>query len=376
MTRAPIRVCHLVSGDAWGGAEEVVWNLVRHQADRDDVEVTAILLNDLRLAELIRARGIPVHVVQEEALSFPGLLRKVDRAIRELRPQIVHSHRYKENTLSYLLSPRNRYRCVVTLHGYEPPSALSARARLAVWRAAAQLLARLVGTRFVSVSADLRDILGLPPTRCEVIPNGVVVPDDPRANPSGVRAGADERASRTIGWMGRFVSIKGLPLLLDAVSLLVRRGYEINLLLVGDGPEKENLISRITDLGIEDRVELTGFVESPKQQLQRMDIFVLPSEHEGVPLSLLEAMALGIPSVASQVGGIPEVVRSGSDALLVEGRAPETWASELATLLDAPEACSAMGKRGRTRVIRSFSVERMTERYVEIYRNAMPAADP
>jgi glycosyltransferase involved in cell wall biosynthesis len=365
-----ILVCHLVSDDAWGGAEVVVAGLLRTQAKRSDLRLHLIALNAGRLSRLAVELGIPVEVAPESGRSFVALLRDVSGRIARLRPQIVHSHRYKENLLSYLSARRFGARSVVTLHGEEAPARLATRLALALRYAMMHRLARGVGARFAAVSEDLRARFSMLADRCEVIPNGVQI------LPEQTRVPSPPRTQQVIGWVGRLVPIKSLPTLFEALARLPASLAGTRLLLVGDGPERPALVALAARLGLADRIEFAGFVEDPSATLSRMDVFALPSLHEGLPVALLEAMAASLPCVAAAVGGIPEV-EGGSGALkLVASREPQDWAAALAELLENPAQRAALGARGRARIAEHFSIDAMVDRYVELYRAALAGTAP
>ncbi len=363
--RERIRICHLVSDDAWGGAESVVAGLLRAQSQRDDLRVQLLALNPGRLVRLATELGIPAQVAPEAGRSFPALLRDVGSRIAKIQPQIVHSHRYKENLLSYLIARRTGARSVVTLHGEEAPEGRSARLALAVRFFLMHRLARLVGARFAAVSSDLRSRFHMSPERCEVIPNGVTVP------PLAIRGPRAEPNKLVIGWVGRLVPIKNLPLLLEAFARLPADLAAARLLLVGDGPERAALAALATRLGISDRVEFAGFVEDPARAFARMDVFALPSLHEGLPVALLEAMAVGLACVAADVGGIPEVDGGHGAIRLIAAHDANAWAAALTSLLANPAERAALGARGRARIIERFSIDAALAAYVGLYESAL-----
>ena len=361
-----IRVCHLVSDDGWGGAEAVVAGLLRAQAARADLEPFLIGLNAGRLVGLASGLGIPAEVAPEAGRGFVPLLRDVNARIARIAPRIVHSHRYKENLLSYLIARRHGARSVATLHGEEAPARFAPRLALAARYFAMHGLARLAGARFAAVSADLRARFPMLADRCEVIPNGVRIPP--------LAPGAAPRAPLVVGWVGRLVAIKNLPALLEAVAGLPAELASTRLLLVGEGPERAALTALAARLRITERVEFAGFVEDATRCFARMDVFALPSLHEGLPVALLEAMAAGLPCAAAAVGGIPEV-DGGSGALrLVASPAARDWTAALAGLLASPDERAALAARGRARIVARFSIDAAVEAYTALYRSALAGA--
>ncbi len=360
-----LRVLHIVSGDGWGGAEAIVLNLIRAQAARTDLEPCLLVLNEGRLMELAREASLPVHLVRETGLSFWKLFYKIDQALTELAPAIIHAHRYKEILIASLLARRHRARSVVTLHGYEPRTAVFDRFRATVRVTTILRLAWLAGARFVAVAENVRKRYRVPVERCVVIPNGIPLSTvAPRPNVISFR---ELSRAPVIGWIGRMVHVKGLTTLLDALAQMPSGSQQPYLLLVGDGPERLALENRAKGLAIAGRVGFVGFVEDARPFLTRMDLFALPSLHEGVPLALLEAMGAGVPVVAAAVGGIPEIIGDSGAACLLSSRSPTAWAAALSELLLDRERARAMAERGRRLVGERFSIESMVERYIEVY---------
>ena len=358
--REPLRVCHFVSGDAWGGLEAMVLSLLRVQHADPGYEVSFIALNDGRLYREARALGIAVHLLPEHELNAWQLFLALRRALTSLRAQVLHTHRYKENFFSYLVAPGLGIRPVVTLHGYGPSSFTPAGIKTFVRDFVSFRLARRARAQFVAVSRDLQRLYRPNDAACVTIPNGVALPGTPRQR---------EKAGRrpVIGWVGRLVPIKSVRTLLEALAHMRADRGQPTVLLVGDGPERAALAEHATRLGILDRVQFTGYVEDLSPFFARMDVFALPSLHEGAPMALLEAMAAGVPGVAARVGGIPEMIGESGAACLVDGHDPVVWARTLEGILADRANAEEMAKRGRQLVTDQFSVDAMHTRYGELY---------
>jgi L-malate glycosyltransferase len=359
------RTSHIVSGDAWGGLEAMVLDLLCSETYRASTETTLIVLNEGRFASRARAQGLRVVVVPEATTSFLSLARRVGRIISEVDPEILHTHRYKEMLLGAMFSGGTGPRHVVTIHGYEP-----ATRRLARWRAfitnyfcIGAVLAR--GGRFVVVADHLRRRFMIPASRCLTVNNGIRLPEsEASANGRTVRHASK---GMVIGWVGRMVPVKGLSTLLRAVAEMTWTPRP-TLLLAGDGPERAALEELARSLGISERVCFAGFVENAWALYSRMDLFALPSHQEGIPMVLLEAMGTGLPVVASSVGGIPHVIKDGSMGILINSRSPSAWSEALTTLLKDPSRRQAMGNCARSHIRANFSVERMAARYLAVYQ--------
>lgn len=171
--------------------------------------------------------------------------------------------------------------------------------------------------------------------------------------------------------VGRLVPVKGQALLVEAMAELRRRGLEARLTIVGDGPQMPELRSLAKRLGVEDRIELAGAVgqNEIRSYYARADVFALPSLAEGLPVVLIEALAMGIPVVASRITGIPELVEEGVSGLLVTPGRSDELAGALETLLAEPaERRRAMGRAGRDRVEAEFDIERTAAQLTSVFR--------
>jgi glycosyltransferase involved in cell wall biosynthesis len=225
-------------------------------------------------------------------------------------------------------------------------------------------LARIVSAQFVAVSDDLRQRYKVPSKRCVIIPNGIRVQDFEGYSKAFTMH--EQSFIPVIGWTGRMVPVKGLEILLKAVAQMLAVS-RVRVLLIGDGPERTHLENLAYRLGIMDSVRFAGFVPEPQSLLAEMDVFALPSLHEGIPMSLLEAFAAGVPVVAAAVGGIPGMVGASGAAHLVQSATPEAWAAALTAAITNPEQSGIMAKRGRRLVEERFSMEAMVNRYSSVY---------
>jgi glycosyltransferase involved in cell wall biosynthesis len=169
--------------------------------------------------------------------------------------------------------------------------------------------------------------------------------------------------------VGRLVSNKGQQVLIEALKMLKSQGRNLKLRLVGDGPQRPFLEEAVAQGGLENEVTFTGAL-NPDQVLKaynQADLFVLPSFSEGIPVSLMEAMAMEIPCIATHINGIPELIRHGVDGLLVIPSDAEELANAIASLVDHPERRLALGKTGRQRVMDKYNFEANVHRLADIF---------
>jgi glycosyltransferase involved in cell wall biosynthesis len=236
------------------------------------------------------------------------------------------------------------------------------------------LLGRLPD-RIFAVSSDLRQHMiaeGLPPSRIDVNYNGIHAGEEAtRAHRSEARRSlgiADEEV--LLGTVGRLDPVKDLPTQIRAVALLRATGAACRLAIVGDGPEAPRLATLIERLGLAGAVHLIGYRADVRAVMAGFDVYLNSSAHEGVSLTVLEAMATGLPVIATRVGGNPEVVMPGETGLLVPAADPQALADAVASLMRAHLSRRAMGQAGRARVLERFSLDRMVDRYYRSYCEA------
>ncbi|MCL6480326.1 MAG: glycosyltransferase family 4 protein [Firmicutes bacterium] len=370
-------VCHIASGDLWAGAEVQVATLLRSLARSGEFQLLAIFLNEGRLAEEARSCGVQVLVIPESQHSFFGLLARATDFLRQYDVQVLHSHRYKENLLAALLASRLRIPVVVrTQHGAREPVQGWRRFRQATVHWLDRMVARYRTDRVIVVSADLRRQLARPfgDERVVVIRNGIdagQVFSKLTAQQARQRLGLPAEG-HVVGTAGRLEPVKRLDLFLEAARRLLAQEAQMRFLIVGEGSQARPLRELAHQLGLGEHVLFTGHRADLYDVLRAMDVFVLCSEHEGLPMVLLEAMALGVPVVARPVGGIAEVVEDGVYGLCVPTSRPDDLAAACLRLLRDPvlreRLCAAAAARVRTH----FSADHTAREVAALYRSLCP----
>jgi glycosyltransferase involved in cell wall biosynthesis len=228
------------------------------------------------------------------------------------------------------------------------------------------LISPLVDLRFC-VSPQIltirRDIDGVPESKLRLTVNGTVIP------PSRPKRVAN--SVPVIGTLGRFIPAKDYPTLIYAIDKLRRDGYEVNLQLIGDGPEKQNIINAIEECGLENFVQLPGMVSDVDRWLDGFDVYVSSSVSEGQPVAVLEAMAHGLPIVATDVGLSSDTVRDQEGGIIVPPKDPEAIAEAISRLLDDDEMRGRYGKNARARIQSEYSVNSIAESHLAAYRRIL-----
>ena len=232
--------------------------------------------------------------------------------------------------------------------------------------------------KVVAVSNPLKELLvhrGVNPSTIEVIQNAVdskeLKPDLKAEEVRGMHGILKDDI--VVGVVGRFGPEKGQAVFLQALTLLKKRMVKIKALLIGDGSEKERLIEYCHDHELIDYVIFTGYQENIANYYQIMDLLVIPSFSEGLPNVLLEAMAMGIPVVATAVGGITEVVEKTSGELVTAGDVEEMSRSIELIIMDE-KLRSSMSKKARKKVLSLFSAENRANQIIRLYQNILSEA--
>ena len=212
----------------------------------------------------------------------------------------------------------------------------------------------------------------LRPERTSTIPNGIDLSHQNVLASSGRR----ESSTLEIVTVGRLVRQKGISVLLEAAGTVITRFPQVRFTLVGDGPLRRALEAQAAGLGLTEQVRFLGTLVEPQNVVAGCDLFVLPSLWEGMPMSLLEAMAAGRPVVASSVSGSAELILDEETGVLVPPGNPERLADAMIRMLENPEAAEAMGRRAADRVRREFSLERMLTSTDTLYRQLLAEFEP
>jgi glycosyltransferase involved in cell wall biosynthesis len=180
-----------------------------------------------------------------------------------------------------------------------------------------------------------------------------------------------------IACVGRLAPVKGQHILIEAIARLVRQGRHVRLRLVGDGPERAGLEARAAALHVEDHVVFEGWLNQDQIRAvyERADVFALASFAEGIPVVLMEAMAMGIPCVATSVTGVPELIRNEVDGLLVTPSDPSALAEAIGRLMDDPALRRRLQEAGRKRVTEEFDLERNCRQLEKLFRTRLAVSN-
>ncbi len=367
-TKDPITVLHIFSGDLWAGAEAMIFNLLDQLKADPSLNIIALSLNDGILTHKLRSANVETHLIPESTHSFSKICLRGLRILRGKRIDIIHSHRYKENLLALLLAKTMRVkRLVTTLHGLSEPPLYKQNGEKPIHLKTKidYFLLKRYFTRVVAVSREMKTTLvqqhGFSQEAVEVIYNGIPLP-------AGVsRSSSSAHDHFRIGTVGRMVPVKDFDLFLEIATEVVRENDRVRFSILGDGPLKEHLVEKAKELKISDYVDFSPPSPDPFPYYRSLDLYLNTSLHEGLPLSILEAMACGKPVVAPSVGGLPEII-SHAEGFLIHGREPKDFVNSCLKIIQDKNLRTSMGESASKRVASRFNSFKMAECYRQSYR--------
>lgn len=366
-----IRVFHLIKSLGRGGAETLLVHGL-DSADRGTFEYGYgyfLPWKDQLVGEL-EARG--AEVVEFTARSQLQCLRQataIARHLREWGADLVHCHLPVASIAGRLAAKMVGVPVVSTEHNllqrYHPATRF---ATLATWRLQ-DLVIAVSGEVEQSIHEHVGDVV---PTR--VVLNGVAVDSFRRDRAAAAKVRSEwgiPDAAPVVGTVAVFRTQKRLEDWLAVARRVLEARPDAHFLLVGDGPERPQVEAARRALGLEERVHLCGLQPDVRPFLSAMDVYLMSSRFEGLPIAMLEAMSTGLPVVATSVGGIPEVVREGVEGHLAEPGDVPRLAEGILTLTADAARLAAVGEAARSRVEASFGMRRMQSSLEEIYREVL-----
>ena len=368
-----IKVVHLISGDLWAGAEVQAYTLLKALCSRQDVEISAIVLNKGILADRLREADIAVTVIEESAHSFLAIRRQLIRELEGRSIDILHSHRYKENILAAQAMSRCGVKHLVqTVHGVVERFSGLDRLKAGMHSKMNRYFSRKFFDRIIAVSEDIRKRLSETCNEAQlvVIRNAIDTADIvPTRPPATLKAELGIRPERVlIGTAGRLAPVKGYDRLIRVAAIVKKEAPQVCFLIAGEGALRAELQRLIEDLDLHDTVRLVGFREDITDFLNSLDLCVMSSHHEGIPTVLLEGMYLRKPVVAMAVGGIPEVVEDGVSGMLIEAGNEAALADAILSLVRDRDLANRLGQAARSRVELEFSSRTLAQRILDLYQ--------
>ena len=361
-------IAYILTPITFGGAEKVSLNFLR-SVDRQRFDICPILLirpweEELYFAREIRDLGysfetVPVAIRTDgDPMRVPRVAHKLYSYLKGGGFSIVHTHGYFADICGQFAAFMLGINGISTCHGF-----IKNDLKLKIYNLLDKYTLRLC-KKVIAVSEGIRGELlrsGIKDSSITVIPNAVSLPRN------GIGLDSRRKAKRellsinpeehVVGYLGRLSSEKGLAYLIEASAELINAAVKIKILIVGDGPERGNLERQVQERGLSGKVIFTGFQTDPENWYPAFDVFALPSLTEGTPLALLESMAVGVPVIASAVGGVPKIVRDGVNGLLVPPGDIKAIKEKVQLLAFDSNLCRRLSRAGVKSITTNYSID-------------------
>jgi glycosyltransferase involved in cell wall biosynthesis len=374
-----MRILHIIAGDLWAGAEVQVYNTLASLQKQDGVKVLCVVFNTGVLVDRLKQAGIPCELIDDSKNSIPAMIFKMLKVSGRLNPDIIHVHRSKEHFFGAIISIRLFRRIPVfrTIHGLSQINTSSTPIVLLKSTIAVTLnkfLISFLSTRIICVSNDIFDIM----TRKKTAGKPVLIYNSLDTN--SVKCSDNKQEYRTrfaianrfwIGTTARFVSVKNLEMLVQSGTMLLQKNLPFHISIFGDGPLRVSLDKMISSLSLQNHIKLEEFDEDILPIISSFDVFVLCSHHEGMPMSLLEAMALGRPVVCTAVGGMKEIIEDRINGLLVPDNDSIALADAIGLLHHDRKLGNFISRNARKTIEEDFDVSKTSLQLIDAYKTCL-----
>lgn len=369
-----INILHIYQNSNVGGIQQQILSIVRVYDKEKFNPIVCCFGPRMELGKEIEKAGIDFVALNRKRYNkfSVGIIVDLYRVMKERNIHVLRTHKYRANLYGRIAG---KLAGVPVIVASEHNIYRNEKEKRFLRRITNKILS-IVTDKMVTVSDAIRkDILRydrFPPSKIMVLHNGV---DTERFKPGTNyrdirRQFAISKDDVVIGFVGRLVINKGLNYLIEAVALL-KKSFNVKLLIVGDGSLMEELKKMAKNKGLEESVIFTGMRRDITDILSSIDIFVLSSIKEGFPNSLLEAMAMGKPIVATAIGGIPEIIQHGANGLLVQSADIEGLAAAIKTIIDNPLMAQRIGRAARDFIEKNYSIDATVRKWETLYRQIL-----
>lgn len=366
-----LRILHLRDSERLCGPGKIIRDCIRANPDpRITFRLAAFGPVDRNGLLLALSRLVPVNGLPARRRDLWRAAREAERIVRAEHVDLIHAHDFKANVVGLVAARRAGIPIVSTSHGKIP---ISAKARL-YCALDGQLLRRM--DLVFAVSAMMARQLhgeGVPGNRLVMARNGIMLSEHPFGHRSDtlLREGVLQAGEIAIGHVGRVSPEKGVVPLVKTFARIAAAYPEAKLVIAGDGPDIERARHAAAERSLNGRIVFLGYREDIANLYGALDLFVLNSTTEGLPNAVLEAMAFGVPVIATAVGGTPEVVHDGDTGILIPASQPAALLQAIRSVLDDRPAAAERARRARTLIEREFDMVRLSHSINELYRRVL-----
>lgn len=365
-----INVVHIASGDLWAGAEVQLYQLAKELQKNARIRLSIILLNHGILEEKLLAAGIAVIVIDEKKINNLLILAQLYSYLKTLSPDIVHTHRRKENILGGLAAMFvSRTRSLRTVHGAPETHAAFTHIHSHLLRYMDWFVGNFLQDRIVAVSAQLAKQLAtqFSEDNVRIVENGIDINELQAAGVEPVSLPGPSN-SINIALIGRLVPVKRIDIFIHIARVLKEKNDKRYIFYIfGDGPLHADIMALIGQLNLNEQIFMLGFRKNICAYLAKMNFLLITSEHEGLPMNLLEALGLKIPVIAHAVGGIPSVLGHGKYGILIDSDDPRIYAHAIEQALTDVTHLSSLVQNGYQHLTQRYAINHTASLYFQLY---------
>lgn len=367
-----MNIIQLASGDLWAGAEVQLFHLACALDSIEEIQLSVVLLNRGQLADKLIEKGVKVLVLDEAQLSSWAILKQLKEYAAQFKPNIIHTHRTKENILGGLVAKFVGCKNVRTLHGDSEGarSLLSFRANILF--SLDRIFARLFQHKIIAVSEELNKKISQRYQKSKVLTINNSINVDYVLEKSNEEIDLDfSKNEISIGFVGRFVPVKRVDLFYQIAKETAGINHTINFYMIGDGPLFDKIRNLIKQDSLEHRIHLVGFVENSAPYLKQLDYLLFTSEHEGLPMTLLESMALETVVISTHLPSIKSILKGDECGFFPESEDPKLVAEYIDKLTQDKTLRNKKALGAKNILKQDYSLESNLQKYLSLYQKLL-----
>ncbi len=366
-----LTIVHIASGDLWAGAEIQLFTLAKQLVSVPDIRLTVVLLNHGTLEQKLIDNNISVYVINEQKLNSIVILRKFILLLRKIGPDIVHTHRVKENILGSIAARLSGVAYSIrTAHGapeHRPPWWKLGKH---IYHYADLFCGRFLQSKIIAVSSELNIRLQAAfKGKVFTVENGVDIGAIYTRSAQRVTIPGESVLTR-ICLVCRLVPVKRVDIFIEVANIVINEmGEQVEFYIFGDGPLLDECTLLIEKRGLSKHTHMMGFKDNMSAWLAKMNLLMITSDHEGLPMNLLEAMSLKVPVISHAVGGIPRVLGHGDYGMLVSGQNIGDYVTLIKKYLNNPDVAINKAEKGYKFIVNHYTAKKNSDAYLKLYRD-------
>ena len=367
-----MKIAHLISSRGVFGAENVVLSLAQNFNKGNNIAYVGMIRDmrfpdDIELISKAKTLCLPTFIIDSNGrFDFKAIIQ-LKRFLIKNKIDILHTHNYKSNIIGLAAVKMAAIPIVSTVHGYT-----DLNAAVSLYERIDRFILSFLFDKIVVVNDKI-----LPHISQEkrfVIRNGLNINLFCRDNRKAVKFRKEFNISNSnivIATAARLSKEKNQAMLIDAAEILFKKNHNITIIIAGDGPERKYLNQQIKEKGIYGQLIFTGFIKDMSAFYSAVDIFVLTSHNEGIPLVILEAQASKVAVVATNVGGVADIIIDNETGLLVEPGDVQQFTKSIEMLINIPEKRNMIAESAFQSIRKNFSIDKMIQSYHDLYSSCI-----